>query len=76
MDARSVVGSIFLVLSLVAACSARSSERGSAAGEDAAGARDPAMAAAGASAPAAEAPAAADQPAPDVDITWKLVPTR
>ena len=72
MGARSVVGSILLVIWFVASCSTRSSERGPAAAEDAAPVRDPATP--GASTPA---PAAGAEPSGlPVDITWNLVPTR
>jgi hypothetical protein len=72
MGARSVVGSIFLVIPFVASCSSRSSERGPAATEDAAPVRDPGTPGASTPAPAA----GAEQSGPPVAITWNLVPTR
>jgi hypothetical protein len=72
MGVRSVVGSILLVIPLVASCSTRSPERGPAATEDAAPVRDPATPGASTPAPAADA----EQSGLPVDITWNLVPTR
>jgi hypothetical protein len=72
MGARSVVGSILLVIPFVASCSSRSSERGPAATEDAAPVRDQGTPGASTPAPAV----AAEQSGPPVDITWNLVPTR
>jgi hypothetical protein len=76
MGARSVVGSILLVIPLVVSCSTRSPERGPAATEDAAPVRDPATPGASTPAPAAGAEQPGPPPGPPVDITWRLVPTR